>query len=575
MAAPLPARAGALPHGQSLTAPAAATRFVLHNGTREPPLGIGGFATVYSATYYNRPAAAKVVRAAVGTAASAAHDDADGLGFARECLDNELRFLPCLRHPGILTYLAYQYLAEEGSHIMFVEEMAGGSLADVISLVGYWRLPLSAASFLDAALQLTAALTYMHDHGIVHGDVKPANIFLSGPAQVDDATSAVVLPPGVTVKLGDLGVAVNEADGRPTRGFTPGFISPECCGPAAIAAAGRAQDMYALGVVLFLLLVPGELAHRLLGSRRSSQPLTAADVVGLAPVWPPAEEVDSGGLFGLVTSLPGVVRLVKALLAANPADRPTAWQVHAALLDSYHVLGADRFLSASSRVRERGSGGGRGTPVPAALPMNGRGPPPPRRRAWGAAADGAGRGAGGAAAPAAAVPPGLHAELSDSPWPYGGAALGDGVWWLSDGAPGPAPRMPPNLRAAMSPPPREAAPALAVGRVPASLPVAHDADEADPLGGVTGTAESLDLLTSVQAAVLPAHAWRLDAAPRPAVREADDGGDPLGGASGIGESLDMLSGASSRTLEGVTGITESLDLLTSLLSHTTPDASHS
>lgn len=379
MSAPPAARSGALPHGRSLFAPSAATRFVLHNGMREPPLGVGGFATVYSATYYNRPAAAKVVRAAVGAAATATHDDADGLGFARECLDNELRLLPCLRHPGILTYLAYEYLAEEGSHIMFVEEMAGGSLADVFSLVGYWRLPLSAASFLDVALQLTAALTYMHDHGVVHGDVKPANIFLSGPAQVDDATSAVVLPPGVTIKLGDLGVAVNEAEGRPTRGFTPGFIAPECCAPAALSVAGRAQDLYALGVVLFLLLVPGELAHRLLGSRRSSQPLTAADVAGLAPVWPPAEEVDPGGLFGLVGSLPGVVRLVTALLAADPADRPTAWQVHAALLDQYHVLGADRVLSTSPSVRERGNGGGWGAPVPAAMPMDGRWAPPPRR----------------------------------------------------------------------------------------------------------------------------------------------------------------------------------------------------
>eukprot|EP00170_Pyropia_yezoensis_P001241 contig_5487_g1245 len=64
--------------------------------------------------------------------------------------------------------------------------------------------------------------------------------------------------------------------------------------------------MYALGVVLFLLLVPGELAGRLLGSRRTTQPLEAADLADLAPVWPSPETVVEGGLFGLVRSLPGV-----------------------------------------------------------------------------------------------------------------------------------------------------------------------------------------------------------------------------------------------------------------------------
>lgn len=91
------------------------------------------------------------------------------------------------------------------------------------------RAPLPMTECLDLALALTASLQFLHDHGLVHRDVKPSNIIFIG---------------GVP-KLADLGL-VAEADA--TRSFvgTEGYIPPE--GPGTPQA-----DLFSLGKVLYEL----------------------------------------------------------------------------------------------------------------------------------------------------------------------------------------------------------------------------------------------------------------------------------------------------------------------------------
>lgn len=92
--------------------------------------------------------------------------------------------------------------------------------------------------------QLLQALTAVHAAGVVHRDVKPANLLLEPTG--DDVPF---------LRLGDFGVAVPVEDVRLTRGpaavGTDGYMAPE---QVAGAAPDPRQDLYAAGVVAIQLL---------------------------------------------------------------------------------------------------------------------------------------------------------------------------------------------------------------------------------------------------------------------------------------------------------------------------------
>lgn len=320
------------PSGRRFSAPfpsgrARAAGFAVHNGSEELPLGTGGCATVWAATWYGRPAAAKLV------------SDCGADSFEVCCLANEFSIISQLRHGCIVTYWKYVFREEEATHALVLEEMAGGSLAGLLEHMHFSKLPLSAASFFDVALQMVAALTYLHDKRIVHSDIKPGNILLSHYANIDEATSSWVLPRGTAVKVGDLGIAVEvDGDGPASLGSTAGYLAPEWAVDTPPATATFARDMYALGVVLSQLMAPGDRSRRLLSSPRTASTGSAKQDMPSMPVWPAAEE-GNARLFHLVNELPGAVRLVDRLLAPNPASRPTAWELQADLLEDLRLLG--------------------------------------------------------------------------------------------------------------------------------------------------------------------------------------------------------------------------------------------
>src|SRR6185312_2146434 len=185
-------------------------------------LGAGAIGRVYEAfdSLLGAPVALKLL--AVGGGGGGEPERQAYLRFAREA-----EAAGRLRHPNIVGLAD----AQPGSGLFVFELMSGGTLADRLATSG--PLPLAAAR--RVGLDLLAALGAAHERGIVHRDVKPANVFFDAAGNT---------------KLGDFGSAHLADFGQTqTGGFfgTVAYMSPEQITGAPI---GQAADLYALGATL-------------------------------------------------------------------------------------------------------------------------------------------------------------------------------------------------------------------------------------------------------------------------------------------------------------------------------------
>jgi WD40 repeat protein/tRNA A-37 threonylcarbamoyl transferase component Bud32 len=196
-------------------------------------LGQGAFGTVYAArdSELDRVVALKVPRGRPDRAA-----DLDRLL-------REARSVGRLRHPSIVP--VYEVGQAEDLPYLVCELVQGVTLADLLS--SGRPAPRGAAEW---AATLAEALHYAHQSGVVHRDVKPANIMLEERR---------------VPRLMDFGLAKREAgdvtvttDGQVLG--TPAYMSPEQAGGQSHAVDGR-SDVYSLGVVLYQMLT-GELPFR-------------------------------------------------------------------------------------------------------------------------------------------------------------------------------------------------------------------------------------------------------------------------------------------------------------------------
>jgi serine/threonine-protein kinase len=145
----------------------------------------------------------------------------------------EARVAAGIRHPGVVAI----YDLDEDRQLLAMELCSGGALRDVLA-----RGALDPDVALRRAAELCDTLAAVHQRGVVHGDVKPANLLFRGTPRDGDLV------------LGDFGIArlaseKTPVDDRAARG-TLAYMSPE----QRKGDLQPAADLYAVGVILVELL---------------------------------------------------------------------------------------------------------------------------------------------------------------------------------------------------------------------------------------------------------------------------------------------------------------------------------
>jgi serine/threonine-protein kinase len=187
-------------------------------------IGQGGTGVVYLAhdTEHDRDVALKILLPEIVS------DETTRARFAREA-----RAAAGLQHRNIVSVLDF---SEEGEWpYIAMEFLRGGSLATKLASDSR----LTAEAMLDIVIQLCEGLQYAHDRGLVHRDVKPANVWL--------------LPDG-GVKLLDFGIAKIPGTTFTRSGVlvgTAGYMAPEQLSGMPL---DRRVDIFSAGVILYELV---------------------------------------------------------------------------------------------------------------------------------------------------------------------------------------------------------------------------------------------------------------------------------------------------------------------------------
>jgi serine/threonine protein kinase len=261
----------------------------------EREVGVGGMATVYLAhdLKHDRQVALKILRpeltAAMGT----------------DRFPREIHIIAQLHHPHILPL--YDSGEAQGFLYYVMPFVEGESLRTRLARVG--RLPINETVRL--LHEITDALAYAHARGIVHRDIKPDNVMLSGRhAAVTDFGVAKAVSASAGGQLTTVGIAVG----------TPQYMAPEQA--MAEANLDHRVDLYASGVMGYEMLTghpafEGSTAAAILSAQVLQQPKDVRERRAEVP--------------------PLLAEALLKCLAKNPADR---WQSADELLAQLELVAA-------------------------------------------------------------------------------------------------------------------------------------------------------------------------------------------------------------------------------------------
>ena len=214
-----------LPHATNLSIDLntpSATNNPPSNYTKGQVIGQGAFGVVYLGLNNDTGQLIAIKEVPLGTIGGA-HGAAKQADLIRD-LKNEVSLFQGLRHPNIVAYLGTQRSPKAIN--IFMEYVPGGSIATLLAKLG----PFQESVVRLYTKQILMGLAYLHGHGIIHRDVKGANILV-------DNTGLVKLADfGASKKIEDL--ATMDAGFKSVKG-TPYWMAPE-----VITSSGRPEQAY-------------------------------------------------------------------------------------------------------------------------------------------------------------------------------------------------------------------------------------------------------------------------------------------------------------------------------------------
>ncbi|MFF2995557.1 serine/threonine-protein kinase [Streptomyces sp. NPDC057950] len=284
------------------------------------PLGQGGMGTVWRARdeVLHREVAVKEVRAPAGLM---------GPEVERMYARLEREAWAAARVPNRNVVTVYDVATQDGRPWIVMELVRGISLSDLLDAEG----PLSPQRAAHIGAEVLSALRAAHEAGVLHRDVKPANVLLSN----DDR-----------VVLTDFGIATVEGSSALTMTGevigSPEFLAPE---RALGRTPGPESDLWSLGVLLYAA-VEGNSPFRY------DTPLNTLRAIVDEPLPPPR-------LAGPLTPV------IEGLLRKDPAERTSAAQAESDL----------RIIGAGGSPAAGPSSASLRTPTVSAFPLPAQGPP--------------------------------------------------------------------------------------------------------------------------------------------------------------------------------------------------------
>jgi tetratricopeptide (TPR) repeat protein len=223
----------------------------------------------------------------------------------------EVAALVRLEHPAVIRYIAHGR-TQQGSSYLAMQWVEGEELRAVLK-----RGRLTLPETLAVATRMADALAYTHSQGLMHRDVKPANVLLPD----GDFYRAMLIDFGLA-RGGD-----DELTQAGTLVGTPGFLAPEQIRNEAVLPAG---DVFSLGCLIYLCVAgstpfAANNATAVLARVLFEEPAPLASVADVTPV---------------------LGDLVDAMIQKKPFDRPPMQDVRDVLVN----LGRDTLAPATSRA---------------------------------------------------------------------------------------------------------------------------------------------------------------------------------------------------------------------------------